>query len=1049
MGNHEGIKNVFFSYGHDKNSIVVDQLAKDLISQEFHVWIDKNNLKAGDYWRKEITDAILDSELTIAFASEHSVRSPGVCLDELSIAINIKTAEVLSVRLEQDICLPANITERQYVDMSDWAKHYDPVSKTFDPWYDEKLQEILQVLNSPEVKQFNTEIEFLRKKLNPHLSDAIKDRFSGETYYGRDWLDQELTQQLKDFQTVLVVGPPGVGKSAFVANRFLSHNNVAAAIYCKSNTELNNPDAVLRLLIFRLCLKIPDYRSFVFDSLQEDDTPLSSVDRMAQSLLAAPLARVIDGDRRKMLILIDGLDEVNVTDENGRIYNPLAIAFSSESMQQIRRYFKIVLTSRPDPSVLECFHGKPQIIIKAHSKDNLDDIRAFLRKELSGITKEMDNSTKEAYIEKLCEQSEGIFLYVSLFVQELKDGIRSIADEDFPSGLYNFYVDSFRRKLANISTEYYESVLLPPFAILSMLKSELPESTFLRACLPNRANKAHFYRTFGAYITKANGTVRIFHKSLIDWLLSDDNDYYGLTEDDLDNAEHLLTNSCFASFKRGISSMNDFEMLYLVPRLQNSENYLNAVLPNGPFLMELAKRGQNAVLEYDYTRARKFSGAMKIVFELLDRPGRTIATDFTYASFRLNALLIYCCITGKLWESKGNLPEARLCYEKGISALGTESGTPDWKNVAQLYSFYAFCFYRLSDSPSAAEQYIALEQFILKQAPHALEMLLDAKIDLARTHRVQGVCTSALDIFKEINEAPTFCNELERNPRLHYKKLLHEGWTYCDQSNYDQANRVFDDAEVLRQKTQEDAQKKFGKTSETGLGTIAINDIGMVRNVEATLFLRQGNHALALEKANHAIRIFKRLHGAESLNICDFYNKKGMILKELADREDKAGNASLAADYYRQAEGLYTHSYAICDNRYKNDDVFYMTYPIRPLIYIKLSLKKDLDQVLALIEREDRINQRRIVTDESIREKEQVKIENDKRHYDAALEELHRSMEKLVWEVFEQEERSRTELRLTTNEVTYLTNQYNAVCEEMNPSEATNGYKRWYIVQMP
>lgn len=83
---------LFFSYGHDKNEEIVLRLKSDLERRNHSVWIDKSKIKSGDDWRKSITSGILDSEFLMSFASQHSVRKPGVCLDELMIAVSVKGA---------------------------------------------------------------------------------------------------------------------------------------------------------------------------------------------------------------------------------------------------------------------------------------------------------------------------------------------------------------------------------------------------------------------------------------------------------------------------------------------------------------------------------------------------------------------------------------------------------------------------------------------------------------------------------------------------------------------------------------------------------------------------------------------------------------------------------------------------------------------------------------------------------------------------------------------------------------------------------------------
>ena len=159
---------LFFSYGHDKNETIVLRLKSDIEKRKHTVWIDKSEIKSGDDWRRSITSGILDSEFMVSFASNHSVRKPGVCLDELRIAVSVKGAQVQAVLLESDVIPPTNIGYRQYIDMSNWMKMKD--SPDFGDWYAEKLKEIIEIIESPETVRYAEEMEYLKEKLHPDYS---------------------------------------------------------------------------------------------------------------------------------------------------------------------------------------------------------------------------------------------------------------------------------------------------------------------------------------------------------------------------------------------------------------------------------------------------------------------------------------------------------------------------------------------------------------------------------------------------------------------------------------------------------------------------------------------------------------------------------------------------------------------------------------------------------------------------------------------------------------------------------------------------------------
>ena len=83
---------IFLSYGHDANEELVVRIKTDLEKHGHDVWFDKNEIKFGDEWRREITDGILQSNRVLFFLSKYSTRDPGVCLDEIAIAIGVKSS---------------------------------------------------------------------------------------------------------------------------------------------------------------------------------------------------------------------------------------------------------------------------------------------------------------------------------------------------------------------------------------------------------------------------------------------------------------------------------------------------------------------------------------------------------------------------------------------------------------------------------------------------------------------------------------------------------------------------------------------------------------------------------------------------------------------------------------------------------------------------------------------------------------------------------------------------------------------------------------------
>ncbi len=53
---------IFLSYGHDTNEELVRQIQADLEKRGHDVWFDKARIKAGDDWRRSITEGVTNRE---------------------------------------------------------------------------------------------------------------------------------------------------------------------------------------------------------------------------------------------------------------------------------------------------------------------------------------------------------------------------------------------------------------------------------------------------------------------------------------------------------------------------------------------------------------------------------------------------------------------------------------------------------------------------------------------------------------------------------------------------------------------------------------------------------------------------------------------------------------------------------------------------------------------------------------------------------------------------------------------------------------------------
>jgi len=104
---------IFISYGHPEEEIC-RKIANVIRDRGHKVWFDRDSIKAGEEWRRSITEGIMQSQSVLSMLSRHSVRNPGVCLNEMRIAIGVKGGNIRTILLEPESLVeaPATLMDR-------------------------------------------------------------------------------------------------------------------------------------------------------------------------------------------------------------------------------------------------------------------------------------------------------------------------------------------------------------------------------------------------------------------------------------------------------------------------------------------------------------------------------------------------------------------------------------------------------------------------------------------------------------------------------------------------------------------------------------------------------------------------------------------------------------------------------------------------------------------------------------------------------------------------------------------------------------------------
>ena len=567
--------NVFFSYAHDdKNSengaVVVDRL-KQLIEEKsggkIKIWLDTYSIPRNKDWRELITGGIVESDRFVGFMSRKALRDPGVCRDELGIAVGSRYGIISCVLLEGERTLnpPAEFTERQWIDLSDWKKKRDEGEAEFERFLNDAADELIGILRNPETLRFNHEVKKLKESLGISAVDEMTriDELLKFKMTGRGWLENIINTWLNDkngSRVMTLYADPGAGKSLFSAHFQFANPNVIAALACDSRSEeYSQTDKITDRLAYLIALRLPDYRRQLMYILTDKSTLTKTGHDRFNTLIATPLSRVIDGERSAKLIIIDGLDEA----KSGALAE-----FIRSYHDKLKPYIRILITARPERMLRRQLAPSAEfscteLNLDDYAEMNDADIRQYYEENLEDLLK--DRTGCDVFMNRLVEASSGIFYYAFTILPQLRESLEKgepLEGMTFPKGLNALLLKTFLRKFgepdASGSVEKYNAFVREPLSMVAASPYALPLKTLQKMQGWTNARLEDFLRPLETMLDLSGGFIRLFHKSFTDWL----NDskasaaFYAPQEDGI----RSLAAACFKAFEQGADEMDTYEL---------------------------------------------------------------------------------------------------------------------------------------------------------------------------------------------------------------------------------------------------------------------------------------------------------------------------------------------------------------------------------------------------------------------------------------------------------------------------------------------------------
>ena len=521
---------VFISYAHQppENAAFVERIRARLDQEGIETWIDTFGIAHGDPWRSAIVEALRTSDHTIAFLSKHSVRDPGVCLDELNIALHVKGGAILPVLIEPaaQVQAPHHIGGSQWIDMAAWRDRDDA-------WIEARVQAIIAILRDPKHQRFAAEIDILTRALKPvEQAAAIAEKIEG--FVGREWLRAALDARRNGplpRRLIWITGGPGTGKSAFAAWLATWHRGHTVALnLCEAGVAArDDPAQVVRTIAFQVARRADDYRAHLLHRLarlHDADVPLATPDDLIRAiagnlaaieaglrllqpealfdwLLAEPLHLCIDGGRRqdRYLVLLDGLDETLHDDEC-----PLADLLAQRA-PHLPDWLAIAATSRDVAAIRAIFAQLDPLRLDAG--DHTADLRVYALGWLG--------AGQDGLVDRVVAASGGTFLYLTLLRQAVENNWMNLtAPEGLPRGLTGIFRRWFRHLFPDKAR--YEAEYLPLISVLTAARQPVPLSMLTEMFAWTARRRERFRQDLDTLFPVRGDAMAPFHTSLRDWL---------------------------------------------------------------------------------------------------------------------------------------------------------------------------------------------------------------------------------------------------------------------------------------------------------------------------------------------------------------------------------------------------------------------------------------------------------------------------------------------------------------------------------------------------
>lgn len=660
----------------------------------------------------------------------------------------------------------------------------------------------------------------------------------------RDHLDSELMELIQSGKRmILIEGSCGCGKSMFMEHLSQTLPGVHTLASCSfARSEGSGLMEMGSSIILSLARQIKEYRMLLLDRIEKlpDSADLSPKDFFFRYFVQ-PLRQISHPKDDLVYILIDGLDEF---DDGSWGSHPLASLLASMS-PDLPDWICLITASRPDVRVLASLKGVSTVFsMDASLEENIQDIRQFLH---SG--KVLGQCPLDVWsLEQLAVKSEGNFLFASLLSKMDADD-----PDHLPASLESLYYELFQSLF--VTEEQYEQYR-PLLSALCVSPEPIPWTTMKRmtgwSAIQARKKIDHIQK-----ILQMDSSLVLFHKSVCEWLMSDEAHEFMMDEADGFKA---MAKACFLSWKEGLHNMNDYEIRWLVPMIERCGGIdQKACIFNDPALAALLYDKAKEKLE-----SRQYDPACALACHSADIYR---AMDSAYYK---DKEILSCQMAASLCHRLIQTDKVDIYASRLLTLCDPPQNKEQYDACGYAASWIAYNHFRNSRHDQAEACYdLAIESFQKAGNNHMVLEMLRKKAEM---HALDNENRKALE-----------CMDL--------------AWSLCDAEELEQTNPALACALYrthahmhLKNKDLEPAIAMISNALDiyhTCPGQLTSNDKGRIFQIYAQILnFAHEEQKVIIENARMAVKYLEEEYGSQSVEICDALEFLGQMLGRNGEFEE-------------------------------------------------------------------------------------------------------------------------------------------------------------------